>query len=191
MNIIGIAGPAGAGKDTARAVLAESFNVTGMAFADPMRAMLGTLLDECHIGEEWMTARELKEQPLPGLGFSYREAAQLLGTEWGRALTPGGDLWLRVAALRVLDVLDVRGHDHVFCFSDVRFDNEAQWIKDHGGVVWRIERTGLQSVRAHASENGVSDDLIDATLVNSDGLMDFQGLVMDHALSQLGEWGLL
>lgn len=191
MNIIGITGPAGAGKDAARSVLVESFKITGLAFADPIRSMLGALLDECQIGEEWMTARELKEQPLPGLGFSYREAAQLLGTEWGRALTPGGDLWLRVATQRMLDGLDVHGADHVFCISDVRFDNEARWVKEHGGVIWQIERPGLNSVRAHASENGVSDDLVDVTLVNSDGLIDFQGLVMDHALSQLAEWGVL
>jgi hypothetical protein len=191
MNIIGICGPAGSGKDTAREVLTGCFNVTGMAFADPMRAMLGALLDECNVSREWMVLRDLKEQPMPGLGVSYRHAAQALGTEWGRALTPGNELWVRIAQAKMIDAMLVHGENHVFCISDVRFDNEARWIKEHGGVVWSIERPGVASVRSHASESGVSDDLIDAHLVNADGLVDFQGLVMDHAVSQLAEWGAL
>jgi len=191
MNIIGICGPAGSGKDTAREVLTGCFNVTGMAFADPMRAMLGALIDECGISREWMVLRDLKEQPMPGIGVSYRHAAQTLGTEWGRSLTPSGDVWLSITKSKIIQVMEVMGENHVFCISDVRFDNEARWIKERGGVVWSIERPGVASVRSHVSESGVSDDLIDAHLVNADGLVDFQGLIMDHAVSQLSEWGAL
>lgn len=190
MKIIGITGLAGSGKDTARSVLQSHFGVTGMAFADPMRAMLGQLLDHCGIGVEWMTQRELKELPMPGLGVSYRHAAQALGTEWGRALTPSGDIWLKAAAASMAEVMNIKGPDAVFCISDVRFENEAKWVREQGGVVWKISRENIATVRAHPSENGVRDELLNMFIVNED-LDTFKQTIYDRALDQLEKWGAL
>lgn len=190
MKIIGITGAAGSGKDTARSVLQNHFGVTGMAFADPMRAMLGQLLDHCGIGAEWMTQRELKELPMPGLGVSYRHAAQALGTEWGRALTPSSDIWLKAAAASMAEVMNIKGPDAVFCISDVRFDNEAQWVRNHGGVIWKISRQNLGPVRLHSSESGVDVDLVDLLVLNDD-LQAFKQTIYDQALDQLEKWGAL
>jgi hypothetical protein len=150
MNIIGICGPAGSGKDTAREVLTGCFNVTGMAFADPMRAMLGALIDECGISREWMVLRDLKEQPMPGIGVSYRHAAQTLGTEWGRQHV-SEDVWVRIA-LRTARIA------RLSVIPDVRFDNEAQAVRAAGGSVWRVVRPGVSCLDAssarHSSERG-------------------------------------
>lgn len=191
MKIIGITGLAGSGKDTARSVLQNHFGVTGMAFADPMRAMLGQLLDHCGIGAEWMTQRELKEMPMPGLGVSYRHAAQALGTEWGRALTPSGDIWLKAAAASMAEVMNIKGPDAVFCISDVRFENEARWVREQGGVVWRIDRPGVAPVRQHASENGIPQNLIDHVISNSETVDILRMAVYDLAIDQLEKWGAL
>lgn len=55
--------------------------------------------------------------------------------------------------------------------ADVRFENEAQWIRDNGGVVVHIQRPGAATVSAHASEAGVAIAEGDVLVVN-DGSLD-------------------
>lgn len=175
-KIIGLTGAAGAGKDTVRELL-EQQDYRGMAFADPIRSMLGALLSHAGLGPSWMTERDLKERNLPHLGISYRELAQTLGTEWGRHLHP--DFWLRVASLFVEDW----SADTRFVLSDVRFANEAAWVRQHVGQIWRIERPGLRPVRDHISERG--DIEADLVIRNHAGLDALQHQVQ-QALQGLG-----
>lgn len=147
-RLIGLTGTAGSGKDTVRRMLEEHHGYTGFAFADPIRNMLGSLLSDAGADFSWMTDRERKESTIQALGTSYRHLAQTLGTEWGRSIEP--EFWLRIASAR-LDTLQDRGLRH-FVISDVRFLNEAAWIKLLGGEVWRVERPSAEPVREHASE---------------------------------------
>ena len=41
--------------------------------------------------------------------------------------------------------------------TDVRFPDEAQAIKDWGGVLWRVDRPGLVGGDGHASETAMDD----------------------------------
>jgi hypothetical protein len=166
-RLIGLTGTAGSGKDTVRRMLEEHHGFAGFAFADPIRAMLGPLLAHAGAGHEWMYDRDRKEQTIPALGTSYRHLAQTLGTEWGRSIEP--EFWLRIASAR-LDAMQDHGHRH-FVISDVRFLNEAAWIKLLGGEVWRIDRPSAEPVRAHASE------LI--SHINPDRVIDNSGTVED------------
>lgn len=158
-KLIGLTGLAGTGKDTVREMLETYHEYTGMAFADPIRGMLSTLLDASDIGHHWMTERHLKETTIPALGASYRQLAQTLGTEWGREQVHP-DLWVRITAARIAAITDSyidRGLSApCIVISDVRMPNEASWIKDQGGVIWRIERPGTQAVRPHESESWVN-----------------------------------
>jgi hypothetical protein len=179
-TLIGLTGYAGAGKDTVRAIL-ERMGYRGMAFADPMRAMLRALLAPLGLGDEWLTHRDLKEQPIPGLGVSYRQLAQTLGTEWARHQR--ADFWLQVADRTMAQAMltNRSERDVLFVVSDVRFSNEAQWLRERGGVIWRIERPGCNPVRDHVSETGMAAIKADKTLLN-DGSMDhLQHLVEWHA----------
>lgn len=153
--IIGLAGNAGVGKDAAAVYLQTAHRFEQYAFADPIRDMLGALLERCGIDHTWMTEPALKERPIPGLGASYRALAQLLGTEWARQHL-GEDFWLKTASL-ALGLSSARPgwpgapiHDRLV-ISDVRFPNEAHWIVQQGGVVIRIHRE-TRGVRAHLSE---------------------------------------
>lgn len=148
-NIIGLMGPAGSGKDTVREILAKH-GYYGFAFADPIREMLKPLLLACGVGLNWMTDRALKEQPMPVLGVSYRQLAQTLGTEWARAQAP--DFWLRIAAASMMEVSISTFGPPCFVISDVRFPNEAEWIRHLGGQIWRIDRADVEPVRRHTSE---------------------------------------
>ena len=161
-RIIGLTGTAGSGKDTVRAMLEDHFGFTGLAFADPIRAMVGALLKETEAGPEWMTDRVLKESTIPAIGTSYRHLAQTLGTEWGRSIEP--EFWLRIARARVQALQD-RG-ERCIVISDVRFTNEAEWIHALGGQVWRISRLSAEPVRPHASEL-ISHITPDRTIDNS------------------------
>lgn len=174
--IIGLTGLAGAGKDTVRAILEHDHGYIGFGFADPIRNMLRTLLSDNGISETWMDERTLKERPIPGLDKSYRELAQTLGTEWGRTHL-GADFWLRIAEAYMHDITNQTFAPLHFVVSDVRFQNEADWVRQRGGVIWHISRPGLRGVRDHISEQGAATIKPDRTLVNDGTIADLAGLV--------------
>lgn len=178
--LIGLTGYAGSGKDTVRQILQHRHDFDGIAFADPIRDMLTALLESCDITTDWLTERDLKEKPIPELGLSYRQMAQQLGTEWGRALKE--DLWLRIAAQKVAVCALMESPGVVI--SDVRFPNEAAWVKAQGGVVWKILRPGIEPVRAHASEDLIATLPYDYVIDNRgtiDDLVSTVGLAMMNA----------
>lgn len=172
--LIGLTGYAGTGKDTVRELL-EELGFVGFALADPIRAMVRKLLTSSGVSTAFMDDRALKEACIPALGVSYRQLAQTLGTEWGRGLQP--DFWLRIAASYVTD-LEWSGGSH-FVVSDVRFSNEAEWVRARGGVIWRVHRNQAEPVRSHISESGV--DLIkpDWTIHNNGTLADLREVVAE------------
>ncbi len=175
-TLIGLIGPAGSGKDTVRRML-EDLNFTGLAFADPIRQMLRELLLSNGIDDAYIDDRDLKEAPIPQLGVSYRQLAQTLGTEWGRSLLHK-DFWLRLAAAYMQSLMQ-EGLASRFVISDVRFENEAAWIREHGGQIWRIERPGLAPVRVHASETGIRDIAVDLVIDNGGDLVQLADRVQD------------
>ena len=174
-HIIGLAGYAGTGKDTVRALL-EELGFNGMAFADPIRAMLRELLTGNGISDEYIDSRAFKEKVIPELGVSYRQMAQTLGTEWGRSLH--ADFWLRLAGAYMADLAESDGHSH-FVISDVRFVNEAQWVRDRGGIIWRIERPGVVPVRAHVSEQELYHFGADQVIQNTGSIDDLRRAVVE------------
>lgn len=144
--LIGLTAPAGSGKGLAGALLEAHYAFISFALADPILNMVCELALEADVGAEWAIERSLKEQPMPVLGRSYRELAQTLG-DWGRNFEP--DFWLRIAQHK-LDQARVRG-DNV-CVLDIRYPNEAAWLRAQGGVLVAIDRPGVPPVRAHSSE---------------------------------------
>ena len=51
--------------------------------------------------------------------------------------------------------------------TDVRFPNEAEWIRSHGGEVWFVERDPIVDVSPHESEAGLPEALVDWWIDNS------------------------
>ena len=172
--LIGLTGYAGTGKDTVREVL-ESHDYTGLAFADSIRGMLRELLASNGISTSFMDDRALKETVIPELGVSYRHMAQTLGTEWGRNLQP--DFWLRIAGAFMDDRVD-DGDTH-FVISDVRFANEAEWVRERGGVIWRVHRAAATPVRPHVSEAEIDHITPDWTIHNNGSFEDLRETVFE------------
>ncbi len=166
--LLGLVGRAGAGKSTVARYLVDEHAFEHIALAAPVRAMVGALFHEVGIADAWAEDRVLKETPT-ALGVSYRVLAQTLGTEWGRrTLRP--DFWLLAAAHKLEQA---RRHGVPVVVSDVRFADEAEWIRRHGGVLVRIQRDRQPdepAVRPHESEDGWAHIDAQAELLNHTSL---------------------
>lgn len=156
LRLIGLSGPAGAGKDLVASMIPHSRRV---AFADPLYAGLAAMLG-CE--ESTLRDRRTKEQPT-SLGVSPRRLLQTLGTEWGRRLVHD-EIWLRIAKRRWARAWE--DGVHAVVVPDVRFENEAEAIRAAGGEIWLVHRPSAAPVEAHASEAGLPLRLVDRLLLN-------------------------
>lgn len=160
--IVGLTGKAHAGKDEAAFALVDRLAYVRIALADPLKdaaaAMFG--IDRRRFDDSWA-----KEERDPYWGISPRQMAQQLGTEAGRKVF-GDDLWIKRATLTIREHISKTPGAVKVVVPDIRYDNEAEWIRRQGGIVIRITRPGVNGVSPHASENGVSDWLVDETVEN-------------------------
>ena len=152
MHLLGVAGRARAGKDTFGRHLVKNHGFEHAYFAKGLKDMLGAIgFPEV----EYQTTEE-KEAVIPWLGRSYRYLAQTLGTEWGRDKVHP-DLWLLIMEQHWNRVRACGGS---LVITDVRFENEAAWVRSQGGIVVHItsirQQTGMSAeAQAHVSEKGV------------------------------------
>lgn len=164
-KLIGICGHARSGKDTVGAYLhASRDNTWKLAFADPLKQAAATLFG---IPEDSFYEEDLKEVADPFWGVSPRQIAQFFGTEMVRQnvgrLIPelGENFWIR----RLIQTLNGTGDsvaydaDDVVIITDVRFQNEYDWIISQGGIIIHLTRPGADGtvgISGHASESGIS-----------------------------------
>jgi hypothetical protein len=66
--------------------------------------------------------------------------------------------------------------------ADLRFQSEAERVRELGGQVWRVDRPGIES-DGHASEILLDGEFIDYSLVNNGSLEHLRELV--HGLLSL------
>lgn len=141
--LIGITGRARSGKDTAADVLKYRLGLHKYALGGPLKDMLKTGFgDHFHEGDRDGICKET--------GVSYRRMMQTLGTEWGRGLND--NIWLNLAQTRWEQIQKSKLYAGMV-ISDVRFPNEAEWIRERGGKVLEIIRPGQPIVESnHPSE---------------------------------------
>lgn len=172
--LIGLAGAAGSGKTTAARYLSRWQDFIHYAFAQPLKAMLAEGLN--------LSAAQLegaeKEAPLPWLGKSPRELLQTLGSEWGRELVHR-ELWLRVARQNLDNLAECFPQARGIVISDVRYEDEAAFVRERGGVLVHILRPDAPPVRAHASEAGVAIGDNDLTIHNDADLAELRERVLE------------
>lgn len=164
-KIIGVSGRAGAGKDTLAELLAQETDEVVQIdwFAEPLRQMLVAGLGLAR--EDFAPGR--KEQVIPWIGKSPRQLLQTLGTEWGREQVRR-DIWVRAAERRTQE----SGAD-VVIFADVRFDDEAEWIRANG-VLIHLSRPLAHEVAQHRSESGIAHEQQDIALYNAGSIDDLR-----------------
>jgi len=176
--IIGIAGKKQTGKSTAAARL-EDHGFNRVSFATPMKLVARTILRQIGLSQAQIDDAEAnKEAPLPIVHFSYRKMLQTLGTDWGRKLNP--DLWI-LAAERDIDLCGTTN----IVIDDVRFENEADFIRSKGGLIVHIFRESRR-YDDHASEAGVEVQPMDAVISNN-GSKEGLALRLFAAIERKGE----
>lgn len=236
-HLIGLAGRARSGKDTAARFLLQHSDVSSYALADPVKMACQALFGLSH-DETWSDSH--KEQTIALWNRSPRQFFQLVGTEWMRAERP--DHWIRraeqllrreattvpdtdsplamamqaiygmtastpycdfwqmsyaQASERLLslctqsypDYMERRAQRAVLqsqyrypdankadcvIIRDIRYENEAQFIRDSGGQIWHIHRAQAQAVHPHSSELGISQQAGDAQVQNNGTLQELQ-----------------
>lgn len=212
IRLIGLAGKAGAGKDTVADYLARAHGYEVAGFADALRDEVCTAFG---IPAGLLLDRKTKERATPLLALERCPAAggyieallraglihtlpdeysrprsprwilQTWGTEYRRA--QDADYWIHPvnrywAALNEIN-------DQTFgplprmVLPGVRFTNEVSWIHEHGGVVIRVHRPQAVGVGEHQSEAWLPDALIGATIDNSRTLAELPDAVL-HALDR-------
>ncbi len=171
--IIGLHGLSGSGKSELARFLVDECGFELVKFASPLKNMLRQFYWDCGLTEEEIERRiegDLKEVPCFFLnGKTPRHAMQTLGTEWGRD-SIGQSFWINRWGDKV------QQHKNVVV-DDVRFDNEAKAIKERGGEVLHIVRGERSS--DHASENGISPELVAFVIENNGTISDLRIKALD------------
>ena len=177
--LIGLHGFPRSGKDTAATALFGNFGYARIALADPIRNGL-LALDPWVRPGDWSEYKDgdenihvkyhlwpYNQQPrrLSSLLAEFtwdelkasevwkhetRTLPQRFGTEVGRD-TFWESFWLDLAARRMSTL------DRVVV-TDVRFPNEAAWLRSKGGLLINVVRPGYGAVNNHASEAVIECD---------------------------------
>jgi len=170
--LIGISGKKRSGKDTVGAMVVEWLNEHGfdaaqVAFADQLKE---------EVAKATGVNRRMQEMDKE----RWRPILQWWGVEFRRHYF-GQDYWVSKMTQKLLAM-----DEDLAVVTDVRFRDEADFIRDSGGFVVRVEReTGLQD--GHSSEtdlDGYSE--FQATLSNDGTLDDLEEKVY-RFMSQMHE----
>jgi len=164
--LIGLAGRARPGKTTAANHLANTYDLVTYALADPLREGLMNIfnLSPCDFDDE------RKELTIDWLGRSPRELMQSMGTDWGRHQVHP-ELWLLLAEKNLEFLGQTNDNARGFVISDLRFENEADFVRKRGGMVIHLLRPDAAEVNPHISETGIGIQDNDLVLHN-DGVIE-------------------
>lgn len=192
MRLIGLAGRAGAGKDSVADVLEDLYGFRRFSFSD---ALYEEVADAFGVTIDSLKDRALKEAPTEALALRHcrdrefvacvrnlgvleadigiiprspRWVLQIWGTEYRREQDP--DYWIRKAAATYEAALasGVAG----LVNTSVRHGNEVDWLRSCGADIWHILRScGAEPVIAHSSEAGIPRRAGDVLIIN-DGTLD-------------------
>jgi Deoxynucleotide monophosphate kinase len=176
MKLIGITGQKQSGKDTATTALCQ-IGYKPLRFAGILKEMTQTFLEAQGVDPGTifrMIDGDLKEMPSPNFcGKTARHAMQTLGTEWGRDCIDQ-NVW-------VTATLEAAKDFPLVVISDVRFENEAQAIRDAGGTLVRIVRDGCNG-DGHVSETEMANLKVDFEVSNNGTIEQLQEII--KALAQ-------
>ena len=168
--IIGLTGKMKSGKDTVAKMIEKHAPYSLMkSMAAPLKdlciTMLGLHWDDVHTQEGKAKYNEF-------WGMTNREILQKVGTD---AMRNGfhSDIWVKCAYIQLKQYNLSRGN---IIITDIRFPNEAQMVRDMGGIVVYVDRDIYQE-SVHESEKDLPLQYIDTVLLNHGSLNDLEDQV--------------
>lgn len=168
--LIGFTGNSDVGKDTCAKILYSKIPVTintcilGFAAAiyKDLAEAFGLTVEELH--------RRKKDDP------RIRKVLQLYGTEYGREQM-GPDHWIDKFDKTVSTVTAPLAVRWVILVPDVRYLNEAEYIHEHDGLIFRVTNINAkqeQLTLLHSSEQEHHKIQVDLHINNSDSKLKLQ-----------------
>lgn len=148
--IIGILGNKGHGKDTISDHLVSKYKFHKKAFGEPLKEICQTLFGFNH-EQLYGNLKEIKDKYW---GVTPRKVMQFVGTELFRnkmsELIPGisQNFWLECMRSQI-------GKYDRLVISDVRFQNEVDFIHEMNGIVIKVERENNEIKDNHTSESEI------------------------------------
>jgi len=167
--LIGLVGRKFSGKDTLGLYLIKKYSFTRLAFADSLK-------NACKIIFGFSDSQingDLKETIDPFWGHTPREILQKVGTDLFRnklsdlCKNISSDIWIKNIE-RQLESIDTTN----IVITDVRFPNEVDFIKKHGGITIKITRPNLIHNFEHSSENQIDEMVCDYEIINDSTILN-------------------
>ena len=129
-----------------------------------------------NLGREWWTTCDEGWQPM-----TVRDFLQKLGTD---AMRNGlhDNVWVNALMADykpICEVTDLGVEATIpnWIITDTRFPNEAQAIKDKGGIIIRVDRPGVYPINDHPSETGLDHWKFDYKIQNIGDILSLRNTV--------------
>jgi hypothetical protein len=198
--IIGLSGYAKSGKDTVAEMILDiqpDSNWQIKKFSGKLKQIASILtgvpadkfedqdFKQSMLGPSWSRMVINSHLNVEDKKMSVREFLQRLGTDAIRdGLHPNAWVNALMADYRSEEVVE-KLSDFIskvtppsnWIVTDCRFPNEAQAIKDKGGIIVRIDRTGVSPVNAHPSETSLDNWDFDYKIANVSDLVSLRQTV--------------
>lgn len=168
-KLIGICGKKHHGKDTVGDFLAKEYGYTKISFADKLKEVCKVLFnftDEQLYGSK-------KEDIDEYWKVSPRTTMQFIGTDLFREqlckIMPhiGNNIWIEIVKKYILEN---KYKKIVVC--DVRFENEAEMIRELDGTIIKITRPSIVTKDDHLSETEIDKIKFDEEIINDGSISD-------------------
>lgn len=165
--LIGISGKSGSGKDTTGQIISNLIEYEIKKFADSLKDMVCILIN-CN--RDQLENREFKEKKLEkfGLDLTPREILQILGDTIRNEIH--SDMWIN-------SLYSNYGLCNEWVITDVRYPNEADFIKNKGGIVIRINRPDITKkgkLHEHISETALDHYQFNYVIENDGDLKELE-----------------
>lgn len=160
MEIIGISGQKRSGKDTSALIIKEFLEKKGKkaviySFAYPLKLAVS----KC-FAISMNTIEHKKEVQIDLWKKSPRQLLQQVGDKM-RSIDQ--DVFLKNMRKKIKQT----PKNTTIIISDVRFDNEAKFVRSLGGVIIIVERNNIHKNDKHITEQGINPKYSDYTIYNN------------------------
>lgn len=160
--LIGLYGPSRAGKDTVAGVLVRNHGFEQRNLASPIRHVL-SMINPIYLNEEGYPIRLsplLAEHDWDFIKKHFPESVDHMIALGQGMRDIDESVWLNACVKDSFDNLVI---------ADVRQPNEADFIYNHGGELWKIEREGSQK----RGMDGLLDDYDFSVEIKNDLTLDW------------------
>ena len=179
VSCIGLIGKARSGKDTIADYLNSQYEIIKAPFADNLKRRAKNDFDLTY-EQLWGNEKEIIDERY---NKTPRQILQIMGTDWFRSID--SNFWIKenYRYINTIHSANING----ISITDVRFQNEADFVQEIGGYLIKVERTDRDKIsnEIHASETELESIKSDLVISNNGTLEELYAKV-DIALIKLG-----